>query len=83
LFLERGVLLLHGGLLISGLVARKSGDLCFWFHTVAGGKESDGGRRRSGRDVIWANNQIGYEGEFEDVLFGFALFKVTTCCDTY
>jgi hypothetical protein len=30
---------------------------------------------------MWANNQIGHEREFEDVLLGFVLVGVTTCCD--
>jgi hypothetical protein len=32
---------------------------------------------------MWASNQIGHGGEFEDVLFGLALLRVTTCGDTY
>jgi hypothetical protein len=80
---EIGVLLLHGGLLISGLGARERNAIGFRFHTVAGGEESDGGKRRTCRNVMWASNQIGHEGEFEDILLGLALFRVTTCCDTY
>jgi hypothetical protein len=30
---------------------------------------------------MWASNQIGHEGELEDVLFGLALIMVTTCRD--
>jgi hypothetical protein len=33
--------------------------------------------------VIWASNRIGHEGEFEDVFVSLALFRVTTCRDTY
>jgi hypothetical protein len=58
----RGVLLLHGGLLIHGLGAGESSAVGFGFHTVAGGKESDCGRRRYSRDVMRASNQIGREG---------------------
>jgi hypothetical protein len=65
------------------LSGRESGAVGFRFHRVAGGKESDGGRRSSGRDVMWFNNRIGHEGEFENVLFSLALFRVTTSRDTY
>jgi hypothetical protein len=80
---EREVLMLHGGLPIRGLGAGESGAVGFWFHTIAGGEDSDGGKRRTCRNVMWACNQIGHEGEFEDVLLDLALFRVTSCCDTY
>jgi hypothetical protein len=70
--------LLHSGLPIWCLGARESTAVDFWFHTVVGGKESDGGKRRAGWDVVWACSQVGHEGLFEDVLFGLALFIVTT-----
>jgi hypothetical protein len=48
---ERGVLLLHGGFPIWGLGAGESSAAGFRFHTISGGKESDCGRRGSGRYV--------------------------------
>jgi hypothetical protein len=48
------------------------------FHTLSGGKESNGVKCRAGWDVVRIGNQGGHGGMFEDVLFGFALFTVTT-----
>jgi hypothetical protein len=80
---EGGVLVLHSGLPVRCLGAGESNVVGFLLHTIAGGKESDGGRRRACWDVVLANNQVGHEGLFGDVLFGLALFRVTTRRDNY
>jgi hypothetical protein len=80
---EGGLHMLRSGLLAWYLGARESSPVDFLFHTVAGGKESDGGRRCARWDVVWTSNQVGHEGFFEDVFFYFTLVRMTIRRDKY
>jgi hypothetical protein len=70
--------MLHSGLPLRGMGDVHSNHVRLRFHTLSGGKESDGGRCCAGWGVGWANDQIGHVGLFEDILFRFALIRVTS-----
>jgi hypothetical protein len=74
---EERILMLHSGLPVRGMGAVQRSHVRFRFHTLSGGKESDGNRRCAGMCVWGANDKFGHVRLLEDVLFGFALFRVT------
>ena len=74
---EGGVLLLHSGLPLGGLGAVQGSSVRFWFHTLPGGQEGDGSRQCAGRCVRGTSDKAGNVRVFEDVLFGFAMSRVT------
>jgi hypothetical protein len=68
---------LHSGLPMGGLGAVQSSPVRFRFHTLSGGEESDGSKCCAGRGVGWASDKSGHVGLLENVLFGFALVRIT------
>jgi hypothetical protein len=75
---EGEILMLHSGLPLGGLNAVQGSPVRFRFHTLPGGHEGDGTRRCAGRCVRGTSDKVGNVRVLEDILFGFALFKVTT-----
>jgi hypothetical protein len=74
---EGGILMLHSGLPLGVLGAVQRNPVRFGFHTLSGGKESDGSRRCAGMCLGGGSDKIGHVRLLEDVLFGFAMFRVT------
>jgi hypothetical protein len=69
--------MLHSGLPLGGLGVVQRSPVRVGFHTLSGGKESDGSRRYAGRCVWGASDKVGHVRLLEDALFGFAVFMVT------
>ena len=62
---------------LGGLGAVQGSSVRFRFHTLPGGYEGDGRRRCAGRCKRGTSDMVGNVRVFEDVLFDFALSKVT------
>jgi hypothetical protein len=73
-----GILLLHTGVPLGDLDAVQGNPVRFRFHTLPGRHEGDGSRRCAGRCVWGTSDKAGNVRVLEDVLFGFAVFMVTT-----
>jgi hypothetical protein len=70
--------MLHSGLPLGGLGAVQRSPVRLGFHTLSGGKESDGIRQCAGRCVWGTSDKVGHVRLLEDVLFGVTLLMVTT-----
>jgi hypothetical protein len=80
---EGGVLLMRSGLPFWCLGVGESSPVRLRFSTLSGGKENKGVRYRADWYMEWTSKPAGLGGLFEDVLFGFALIRVTKRRDKY
>ena len=70
--------MLHSGLPLGGLGAVQGSPVRFRFHALPGGQDGAGSRRCAGMCVWGTSDKVGNVRVLKDVLFGFAMFRVTT-----